>query len=34
MGVDGLFAVISLAMLVFGLGAAYAVYRIRPKETA
>jgi Na+-driven multidrug efflux pump len=33
-GIDGLFAVISLAMLVFGLGAAYAVHRIRPKETA
>jgi Na+-driven multidrug efflux pump len=33
-GVDGLFAVISLAMLVFGLGAAYAVYRIRLQERA
>jgi Na+-driven multidrug efflux pump len=30
MGVDGLFAVIAVAMLVFGLGAAYAVARIRP----
>jgi Na+-driven multidrug efflux pump len=32
MGVDGLFAVISLAMLIFGLGAALAVYRIRERK--
>lgn len=32
MGVNGLFAVISLAMLVFGLGAAYAVARIRERK--
>lgn len=33
MGVDGLFAVISIAMFIFGLGAAFAVSRIQPRNS-